>query len=168
MFVFLTQLYELLPLWRSSLWFTFPPSPVSKYSIYRQCVAGMGRWGEGCWVLLETIFFRSLTLCIWPDWEPTKLLDHSKQKTRRGRGPQTDKHLPQSPFTGKWRQFALLSNLFTQRAIATAPYSTGTFYFKKNHFLNKIIVKYCRLMHLNALCSSVNRWNSRPILSSKD
>ncbi len=34
-------------------------------------------WGYR--VLLETIFFRSLILCIWPDSEPTKLADHPKQ-----------------------------------------------------------------------------------------
>ncbi len=57
----------------------------------------------GCWVLLETFFWRSLTLCIWPDSEPTKLLDHPKQNLR-GEGSllQTDKHLPQSHFTGKF------------------------------------------------------------------
>jgi hypothetical protein len=30
--------------------------------------------GGGCWVVLEAIFCRSLTLCFWPDSEPTKLL----------------------------------------------------------------------------------------------
>ncbi len=38
-------------------------------------------------VLLETIFCRSLTLSIWPDSEPTKLLDDPKENPRRG-GPQ--------------------------------------------------------------------------------
>ena len=58
-----------------------------------------------CGVLLETIFCRSFTLYIWPDSEPTKLLDHHpKQNHRRGGGPQTDKHLPQSPFTCKYFQ----------------------------------------------------------------
>ncbi len=36
--------------------------------------------------LLETIFCRSCTLCIWLDSEPTKLLDHPKQKSRKGGG----------------------------------------------------------------------------------
>ncbi len=45
---------------------------------------GMG--GVDCWVLLETIFCRSLTLSIWPDLEPTKLLDHPRLKPRRGGG----------------------------------------------------------------------------------
>ncbi len=57
-----------------------PPPPPCVNSIYRQCVAVMG-WG-GCWVLLETIFCRCLTLWIWPDSELTKLLDHPKQKPR--------------------------------------------------------------------------------------
>ncbi len=60
-----------------------PPFSVSKYSIYRQCVSGRGL---GCWVLLETILCMSLTLCIWLDLEPTKLLDHPKQKSRMGGG----------------------------------------------------------------------------------
>ncbi len=88
------------------------PLPVSKYSIYTDIVwlGGGGR----CWVLLETIFRRSLTLCIWPDPEPTKLVDPPPpQNINLGGGmPQTDKHLPQSPFTGqffRWRHFALAS-----------------------------------------------------------
>ncbi len=55
----------------------------------------------------KTIFCRSLTLCFWPDSEPTK--------SRRGGGPQTDIHLPQSPFTGHFSIsliFARLSCLF--------------------------------------------------------
>jgi hypothetical protein len=84
-----------------SLFHLPPPFSVSKY---RQWVDGRG-WG--CWVVLETIFCR-----FWPDSEPTKLLDH----------PQTDKHLPQSPFTGKffrWRHFALFSiSLIFLRVVA--------------------------------------------------
>jgi hypothetical protein len=52
----------------------------SKFSLY---------WWEGVrgfWVVFETIFCRSLTLCIWPDSEPTKLPYHPKQKPRRGGG----------------------------------------------------------------------------------
>jgi hypothetical protein len=59
------------------------PLPFSKYSIYRQCVA-VREWGG--WILLDTIFCRSLKLRIWPDSEPPKLLDHPKQKTRTGGG----------------------------------------------------------------------------------
>ncbi len=58
-----------------------PPFPV----LTKQYV-GLGGGGEGCWVVLETIFCMSLTLCIWPDSEPTKLLDQPKQKPRRGGG----------------------------------------------------------------------------------
>jgi hypothetical protein len=68
---------------------TQPPSPL-------HCVWLGG--GGGWWVLLD----RRLTLSIWPDSEPTKLLDHSQTNPRRGEGPQTDKHLPQSPCTGKF------------------------------------------------------------------
>jgi hypothetical protein len=45
---------------------------------------------------------QELTPCIRPDSEPTKLLHHPKRKPRRGGGPRTDKHLPQSPFTGQF------------------------------------------------------------------
>ncbi len=51
------------------------------------------------------MFYRSLTLCIWPDSEPTKLNYHPKQNLRRGGGPQTDKHLPQSLFTGQFFRY---------------------------------------------------------------
>ncbi len=69
------------------------------FSIHRQCVAGRG-WG--CWVVLETYSAEEFTLCFWPDSEPTKLLYRPKQKPRRGWRPQTDKHLPQSSFTGQF------------------------------------------------------------------
>jgi hypothetical protein len=48
---------------------------------------------------VESIY-RSYTLCISPEAEPTKLLFHPKQKPEGG-GPQTDKHLPPSTFTGQ-------------------------------------------------------------------
>ncbi len=58
----------------------YPPFPVFKYRYsYIHTVCG---WGEGCWVVLETIFRRSLTLCIWPDSEPTKLLHQSPSQTK--------------------------------------------------------------------------------------
>jgi hypothetical protein len=66
--------------------------------------------GRGCWVLLETIFRRSLTLCIWPDSEPTKLPDRYKQKPGRGGGLRQVnaclKVLLQVNFF-RWRHFAL-------------------------------------------------------------
>ncbi len=44
--------------------------------------------GGGFWVPLETVFFRSLTTCIWPYSEPTKLLlHHPKQKLSWGGAP---------------------------------------------------------------------------------
>jgi hypothetical protein len=66
---------------------------------------------------VETIFCRSLIPFNWPDSITTKLLDHSK-------GPRTDKHLPQSPFTEQffcWRHFESCfyqSNLSTPIHIA--------------------------------------------------
>jgi hypothetical protein len=41
------------------------------------CLSSVGGDGE-CWVMLYTILCRSLTLCFWPDSEPTKLLHHTK------------------------------------------------------------------------------------------
>ncbi len=64
--------------------------------------------GGGCWVLLETIFCRSSTLCIW---RHLTNLDQPKQKHRRGGGLRLI-HLPQSPFTNQffiWRHCALVS-----------------------------------------------------------
>jgi hypothetical protein len=61
-----------------------PPHPSLCQSTVNTGSVWLGRVG-GCWVLLqETIFCRSLTLCIWPDSELEKLLDHPKQKPRRG------------------------------------------------------------------------------------
>ncbi len=88
-----------------------PPPPFPKYSTYRQCVAGRGRGGV-VWVVLETIFCRSLTLYFWPDSEPTKLLYHPKQKPRRVGGLRQINTLPQNPFTGqsfRFRHLLLLS-----------------------------------------------------------
>jgi hypothetical protein len=56
-----------------------PPPPPKANVEYWHCLTGRG-WG--CWVVLVTIFCRSF----WPDSEPTKLLCHHKQKTRRGGG----------------------------------------------------------------------------------
>ncbi len=53
---------------------------VKKYLVRIQCVIVGGGRGMG----LETIFCRSFTLCIWPDSEPTKLLENPKP--RRGGG----------------------------------------------------------------------------------
>ncbi len=60
--VFLSQLCKLFPsnLLSGS---TLPPFPDSVW------LGGGG--GVDCWVLLETIFCRSLTFYIWPDSEPT-------------------------------------------------------------------------------------------------
>jgi hypothetical protein len=68
--IFSTRLCELLPL-EPFLWFNSSPLlPCVKVQFYRQCVAG---GVESCW-----------RPCIWPDSEPTKLLDHPKQKPRGG------------------------------------------------------------------------------------
>jgi hypothetical protein len=58
-----------------------------------QCVTG----GGGGFGYVESIF-RSNTR---PDSEPIKLLYHPK-KIKEGRGPQIDKHLPPSTFTGQF------------------------------------------------------------------
>ncbi len=63
-----------------------PPRPPSLCQSTEYTDSAWQGGGGGCWVLLETIFCRSLTLSIWPDSEPTKLLYHPKQKPRRGGG----------------------------------------------------------------------------------
>ncbi len=72
-----------------------PPLSLCQSLVNTDSVWQVGR--RGCWVLLETIFYMSLTLCIWPYSKPTRHMD---------------RHLPQSPFAGpffRWRHFALLS-----------------------------------------------------------
>ncbi len=80
------------------------------HTLYRQCVAGAGGvgggggmdgGGRGFWVVLKTIFCRSLTLCFWP-------------------GSQTDKHLPQSPFTGQFFLDNDIWHCFYQSNLSTA------------------------------------------------
>jgi hypothetical protein len=88
MLVFSTQLYELLPPLTFSLVHLPTPPPLSSpspsQSQSRLCTDSVWLGEGGCWVVLETLFSRSYTLCFWPDSEPTKLLDHPKQKLRRG------------------------------------------------------------------------------------
>jgi len=77
------------------------PPPLPKVNVqYMQTVCGWEGVG-GCLVVLETIFCWSLTLCLWPDSEPTKLIYHPEQN-QEGREPQTDKHLPLRPITSKF------------------------------------------------------------------
>ncbi len=101
MLVFSTQLCELLPSNLLSGSILPPPQPPS---LCQSTVCG------GCWVLLETIFCRSLTLCMWPDSEPIKLLDHLKQKPRRGGGLTQIKICRKVPFQEtffRWRHFTI-------------------------------------------------------------
>ncbi len=62
----------------SLLFNSHPSFPVWK-SICIYVISEGGGGMDG--VLLETIFSLSLTLSIWPDSEPTKLLDHPITKT---------------------------------------------------------------------------------------
>ncbi len=81
-----------------------PSLPCVKYSI--QFVAGRG------WGMLKTIFCRSLILCIWPDSEPTKLLDHHKQNPSWGGGLRqinTCRKVPLRANCFRWRRFAFVS-----------------------------------------------------------
>jgi hypothetical protein len=87
MMVFSTPLVN----WRASnllaAWLTSPPflSLCDKYRgmyIFIQCVTGGGGGGSDC---VESIY-RSYTLCIRPESEPTKLLYLPKPKPGRGGG----------------------------------------------------------------------------------
>ncbi len=90
----------------------------------------------GYWVLLDIIFCKSLTLCIWPNSEPTKLIDNPKQKPRRDGGLQinTCRQVPlQVNFVG-WRHFSLLSisllflsEQWTQQTYCAGIYKLFTF-----------------------------------------
>jgi hypothetical protein len=69
-----------------------PPFPVSKYSIYRQCVAEKG-WGMLSPVgdhILQEINILSLTR-----FRTCKIAKPPQTKIYEWKGPQTDKHLPQ-------------------------------------------------------------------------
>ncbi len=67
------HLYSPLLLLSPSLWFNSPPPPC--VNNYKCTVYSMWGWGA-LGVLLETIYSaRVFTLSIWPDSEPTKLLD---------------------------------------------------------------------------------------------
>jgi hypothetical protein len=84
------HLCELLPL-EPSLWFNLPPLfPVSKYSIYRQCVAGRG------WGLLSTVgdhILQKFNTLYQTRFRIYKNARPPKKKPRRRGMPQTVKHL---------------------------------------------------------------------------
>jgi hypothetical protein len=68
----------------------------------------MAERGRGSLALLETIFCRSLTLCIFKTYK----IAGPPQTTRERRGPQTVKHMPQSLLASKFFKmttFALVS-----------------------------------------------------------
>ncbi len=114
MLLFSTQLCDLLPL-QPSLWFPSlvpTPFPVSKYSkVYTDSV-WLG-WG-GCWVVLEPIFCRSLTLC---SEQIQNLQNYFATPNRNlvGEGASDHKYLPQCPLQYRsildndiWRYFPLI------------------------------------------------------------
>jgi hypothetical protein len=70
----------------------FLPFPVSKYSIYRQCVAGKGVLscvGDHILQELKTLYLTR--------FRTYKIARPPQTKTLGDRGPQTDKNLPQLP-----------------------------------------------------------------------
>ncbi len=87
---------ELLPPWTKELYLCTvaplpslwppPPSPPSqtKCTVYTDSVGlWRGGGGGGCWIVLQTIFCGSFTLCFWPDTEPTTLLHHPTKMTSK-------------------------------------------------------------------------------------
>ncbi len=74
--------------------------------------------GGGCWVLLETIFCRSLTLFDQIQNLQNCYTTPSKNLGGEG-GPQRDKHLPQSPFTGKFFEMTTFWIVFYQSYLST-------------------------------------------------
>ncbi len=89
-----------------------PPVTIStQYVVVLSTVCG-GPGGEGgSWVVLETIYCRFFTLCIGPDSDSTKLLDHPKTKTKtlERMGHQTNKHETIAKKLLRRRDFALPS-----------------------------------------------------------
>ncbi len=73
------------------------------------------RGGGGYWVVLETVFCRSLTLCFWSDSEPRKLHYHPKQKPWRGGGLRQIKTC---------RKVILQANFFLENDVGIAFYQS--------------------------------------------
>ncbi len=102
-----------------------PTFTVSKYSTYRQCVS-VRMWG-----VLSPVGDHILE--DWPASKPTKLLDHPKQKPRRGGGLRqinTCRKVPLQLNFFRWRHFALLSiSLIFLRAMPTTAKNICRLYF---------------------------------------
>jgi hypothetical protein len=85
------------------------PPPFLCEKVY--CTHVYSVWGGGVWGSVgDHIFCESFTLSIWPNSEPTKLLDHPKQKLRRGGGLRQINTCHKVPLRVKffrWRYFAL-------------------------------------------------------------
>ncbi len=152
-FVVSTPLCEL-----NLLWFTSPtPPPLPKVKVQRTVYTD-SVWlggGEGCWVVLETIFCKSLTLCFWPGSETTKLLHHPKQKPRRGGGlrqintcRKVSTFLPCSVLVTKKNictrfvslsfvveRFLLLNLRYSYRGVKTMDCKSHKVYIKNIHFM---------------------------------
>ncbi len=79
---------------------TFSPPSQSQTTLYQ--TACDWEWVGVLSCVGDTILQESSTLYPIRFKTHKVALDHSKEKPRRGGGPQTDKQLPQSPFTGKF------------------------------------------------------------------
>ncbi len=126
---------------------------------YIQTVCGWEGVGGGvlsC-VVLETIFFRSLTLSFWPDSEPTKLLYHPKQNPRRGRGLRqinTCRKVPIFLDSYIWHRF-----LSVYRNLSTfLPCS-----FVNHWLIDSHLLPFCDRLFKSFLLFAITKWNRWPV-----
>ncbi len=94
-----------------------PPPPKKKVKVHRQCVAGRG-WGGMLSCVKDHILQKFSTMFL-ARFRTSKIVFPPRTKTQEGRGPQTGKHLPQSPFTGQLFQMTTFGIAVYQSYLST-------------------------------------------------